>query len=127
MMFGNSPDAAPLELKLGAPVPSGRKEMEVAVSLAIPVDAVTFVPLNGKYVAELELRVAAVDTGGNAAPVPAVPITLSADEQPKAGTFVRYDTKLRLRKLPHHVNFALYDPLSGKILTGEADVVPPIQ
>ncbi|MFL6194469.1 MAG: VWA domain-containing protein [Thermoanaerobaculia bacterium] len=127
MMFGNAPDAAPLELKLGTPVPSGRKEMEVAVSLAIPVDAVTFVPLNGKYVAELELRVAAVDTGGNSAPVPAVPITLSAGEQPKAGTVVRYDTKLRLRKLPHHVNFGLYDPLSGKILTGEADVVPPIQ
>ena len=99
--------------------------MDVPVSLAIPVDAVTFVPIDGKYTSELELRVSAVDTGGNRAPVPTLPVALKAAEQPKAGTFIRYETKIRLRRMPHHLMLALFDPLSGKILTAEADVVPP--
>jgi VWFA-related protein len=125
MLFGNSPDVVPMPVKLGAPVASGRREMEVPVSLALPVDALTFVPLNGKYTAELELRVAAVDSGGNRAPVPVIPVTLTGAEAPKAGTFVRYDTRLKLKKLPHHLTLAIFDPLSGKILTGQTDVAPP--
>jgi VWFA-related protein len=125
MLFGNSPDVVAMPVKLGAPVASGRREMEVPVSLAIPVDAITFVPVNGKQTAELELRVAAVDSGGNRAPVPVIPVTLTGAEAPKAGAFVRYDTRLKLRKLPHHLTLAIFDPLSGKILTGQADVAPP--
>ncbi len=125
MMFGNSPDVVPMGIKLGEPVASGRREMEVPVSLAIPVDSITFVPVNGKQTAELELRVAAVDSSGNRAPVPVIPVTLSGTEAPKPGYFVRYDTRLKLKKLPHHLTLAIYDPLSGKILTAQADVKPP--
>jgi VWFA-related protein len=125
MLFGNSPDTVPMAIKLGAPVASGRREMEVPVSLAIPVDAITFVPLNGKHTAELELRVSAVDSGGNRAPVPVIPVTLTGEEAPKAGAYVRYDTRLKLKKLPHHLTIAIFDPLSGKIVTAQADVVPP--
>ena len=85
MLFGNSPDVVPMAIKLGAPVASGRREMEVPVSLAIPVDAITFVPVNGKHTAELELRVSAVDSGGNRAPVPVIPVTLTGEEAPKPG------------------------------------------
>ncbi len=125
MLFGNSPDVIPMPVKLGSPVASGRREMEVPVTLAIPADAITFVPVNGKSSAELELRVAAVDSGGNRAPVPVISVTLTAAEAPKAGTFVKYDTRLKLRKLPHHLTLAIFDPLSGKILTAQADVQPP--
>jgi hypothetical protein len=99
--------------------------MEVPVSLAIPVDAITFVPVNGKQTAELELRVAALDSAGNRAPVPVIPVTLAGTEAPKPGNYVRYDTKLKLRKLPHHLTLAIFDPLSGKILTAQADIKPP--
>jgi VWFA-related protein len=125
MLFGNSPDVVPMAIKLGAPVASGRREMEVPVSLAIPVDAITFVPLNGKHTAELELRVAAVDSGGNRAPVPVIPVTLTGEQAPKAGAYVQYDTRLKLKKLPHHLTIAIFDPLSGKIATAQADVAPP--
>jgi VWFA-related protein len=125
MLFGNSPDVVPIAIKLGEPVASGRREMEVPVSLAIPVDAITFVPVNGKQTAELELRVAALDSSGNRAPVPVVPVTLTANEAPKPGNFVRYDTRVKLKKLPHHLTLAVFDPLSGKILTAQADVKPP--
>jgi VWFA-related protein len=125
MLFGNGPDAIPLPVQIGTPVADGRREMLVPIVLAIPVDSVTFVPLNGKYVAELELRVAAVDTGGNQASVPLIPVTLTVETQPKAGTAIHYETKLRLRKLPHQLTLAVFDPLSGKTLTAQADVLPP--
>ena len=125
MLFGSGPNAAPLAIEVGQPVASGRREMEVPVALSIPVDAVSFVQLDGKYAAELELRVAAVDTGGNRAAVPVLPVTLRAETQPKAGTSVRYETRLKLRRLPHHLTLAIFDPLSGKILTGQTDVLPP--
>jgi VWFA-related protein len=125
MMFGNSPDVIPMPVKIGAPAASGRREMEVPISLAIPADAITFVPVNGKQTAELELRVAAVDSGGNRAPVPVIPVTLTGAEAPKPGAYVRYDTRLKLRKQPHHLTLAIFDPLSGKILTAQADVAPP--
>lgn len=125
MLFGGAPDSAPLAIQVGQPVAAGRREMEVPVALTIPVDAITFVPVDGKYTAELELRVAAVDTGGNRAAVPIIPVTLRFDAQPPAGTATRYEARLKLRRLPHHVTLAIFDPQSGKILTGEADVVPP--
>ncbi|HEX4961531.1 MAG TPA: VWA domain-containing protein [Thermoanaerobaculia bacterium] len=125
MVFGNAPDSAPLPVKLGAATASGRREMEVPFALAIPVEAITFVPINGKYTAEIELRVAAVDSGGARAPVPVIPITLTTGAEPKAGTAVKYESKLRLRRLPHHLTLAIFDPQSGKILTAQTDVVPP--
>ncbi len=125
MLFGGAPDSAPLAIEVGKPVAAGRKEMDVPVTLLIPVDALTFVPIDGKYTAELELRVAAVDTGGNRAAVPVIPMALRSETQPAAGAAMRYETKLRLRRLPHHLVLAIFDPLSGRILTGETDVVPP--
>ena len=125
MLFGGAPDSAPLAIQVGQPVASGRREMEVPIALAIPVDAVSFVPLDGKYASELELRVAAVDTGGGRATVPVIPVMLRSATEPKAGTAIRYETRLKLRRLPHHLTLAIFDPLSGKILTGQTDVLPP--
>ncbi|HEV2843875.1 MAG TPA: VWA domain-containing protein [Thermoanaerobaculia bacterium] len=127
MMFGGAPDQASLPMKVGQVVLSGRREMEVPISLAIPAEAVTLVPLNGKQVAEVELRVAAMDVRGGRAPMPVIPVTLSADEAPKAGTFIRYDTKIKLRRMPHTLTVAIFDPLSGKLLTAKADVAPPVK
>lgn len=127
MLFGGAPDQAALPVKIGQPVAVGRREMEVPVSLAIPAEAVTMVPLNGKQVAEVELRVVAVDARGGRAPMPVIPVTLSADEAPKPGTFIRYDTRIRMRRMPHSLTVAIFDPLSGKLLTARADVAPPVK
>jgi VWFA-related protein len=127
MLFGGSPDSAPMAVQVGTPVAVGRREMEVPIALAIPVDAVTFVPIEGKYTAELELRVGAIDTGGNRAAVPILPLTLTSAAQPQAGSAIKYETRIRLRKLPHHLTLAVFDPQSGKILTAQVDVVPPLK
>ena len=131
LLFGNPPGAASMPMQVGKPVSAGRREIEVPVTLAIPLSSMTLVPYEGKYVAELELRVAALDEKGNRADVPVIPIRLTTDkEPPKDSTgqpagHVRYETRLKLRKIGQHLLLAIFDPVSGKITTAEADVVPP--
>lgn len=127
LLFGNPPGAATMPMEVGKPVASGRREIEVPVSIAIPLSSMTMVPYEGKYVAELELRVSALDAKGNRADVPVIPIRLTTDKEPpkESGAHVRYDTRLKLRKIGQHLILAIFDPVSGKITTAEADVVPP--
>jgi VWFA-related protein len=126
LLFGNPPGAASMPMQLGKPVSKGRREIEVPLSIAIPLTSMTVVPLEGKHVAELELRISALDVKGNRSAVPVIPIRLVADKPPSEspGQYVRYDTTLKLRKIGQHLIVAIYDPLSGKITTAEADVVP---
>lgn len=126
LLFGNPPGAASMPMQAGKPETSGRKEMVVPISLAIPLSSVTMVPYQGKYVTELELRVSALDEKGNRSEVPVIPIRLSSEsEPPKGDGHIRFDTRLRLRKIRQHLILAVFDPLSGKITTAEADVAPP--
>jgi hypothetical protein len=125
MLFGNPPGAVSMPMQLGKPVPSGKKLMTVPITLAIPVESITLVPVEGRYASELELRVAAVDEDGNRSDVPVIPLTVASEKQPEPGGYVKYETKLTLRRKGHHLTVAIFDPLSGKITTAEADVEAP--
>ncbi len=124
MLFGSPPGATPMPIQIGTPVKEGRKEMVVPITLAIPVASLTVVPLDGKHVAELELRVAAVDENGDRSDIPVVPLRMSLEQAPPKEAYLRYDTKIRLRRIQQHMIVAIFDPLSGHILTAEADVKP---
>jgi len=124
MLFGNPPDAPPLPIQFGAVKAVGRREIEVPLTVAIPVSAVTFVPLEGKYVAELEFRAAALDKDGNRSEVPLVPFKLTVPKQPESGKYIPFRTSLRLRKIQQHLTVAILDPLSSKVLTTSADYNP---
>jgi hypothetical protein len=124
MLFGNAGAEAGgrLPIEVGVPASSGWHQMEVPLSVAIPASGVTFVPLEGKYVAELELRVAALDKDGHRSDVPAVPFKLTVPEEPAAGKFIRYDTTVRLRKIDQRLTVAIVDPLAHKVLTASTEV-----
>lgn len=125
MLFGNAAGSQIMPIEVGAAQGKERKTMQLPVSLAIPVDAVTFVPVGGKHAAELELRIAAIDEKGDRSDIPVIPLALTAESAPPAGGYIPYKTMLTLRRLAHHLILAVYDPLSGNILTAEADVAPP--
>jgi VWFA-related protein len=124
MLFGSPPGTEKMPVRVGVPVKTGRREMEVTVSLAIPTSSITTVPLNGKYASEIELRVAALDDSGERSDIPVVPIQLASEKPTEKGKFIRYDTKLKLRRTTQHLTFAIFDPLSNRITTAEADVKP---
>lgn len=127
MLFGN-PAGSSMPIKLGHPEASGRREMVVPVTLAIPVAAFTMVPLNGRYATQLELRIGALDERGRRSDIPVIPIRFSTKEQPAQGRYLAWPMdgplKVKLRQTPQHLTFAIFDPLSNKITTAEADVKP---
>ena len=124
MLFGSPPGATPMPMEVGTPVRDGRKEMVLPITLAIPVAGLTVVPIEGKHVAEMELRIAALDENGDRSDIPVVPLRMTLDQPPPPEAYLRYDTKIRLRRIQQHLIVAIFDPLSGRILTAETDVKP---
>jgi hypothetical protein len=98
--------------------------MEVPLKITFSLDEVTFLPVGDEQVAQLELRVAVLDDKGQQAPVPVIPMALRLSEAPAAGARGSYETRLRLRRLPHEAVVALHDAASGRILTAGFDIVP---
>ncbi len=125
MLFGSPAGTQSLPVEVGAATRSGRREIEVPLKIALPVAAMTVVPIEGKYRTELEIRAAAVDEDGNRSDIPVVPIKLAFEKPPEAGKYVPYNLTLKLRKTRQHLVIALFDPFGGRILTAEADVNPP--
>lgn len=121
--FGGLPGTVPLPLKIGSPV-KGRKGLEIAITLGIPSDIMTAIPVGNKFATKLELRVAASDEGGNASDVPMVPLELSSDHAPTPGRFVKYETKVTLRGKAQQLVVAVYDPISGKLASARGTVPP---
>ena len=125
LLFGNPPGALQMPMKVGTIARSKRGEVEIPISLGLPVSVMTVVPDGKRYAVQLELRFAASDASGNSSEVPVVPVSFSSDHPPAAGHFVRYETKIKLRGGADHLVVAAYDPLSGKIATAETDVKMP--
>lgn len=121
LMLGNLPGAVAMPMRLGT-LERKKGEIWIPITLGLPVDAMTLVSVDGRHTARLELRAAAADDKGNRSPVPSVPLTLSSDKPPKPGGYVRYDTQIVVEGDASHLVVAVYDPLSGKIATAEADL-----
>ena len=49
-------------------------------------------------------------------------LDLASDKEPKAGGYVKYETRVTIKGNPKHLVLATYDPLSGKVATSEVDV-----
>jgi len=125
MLFGSPAGTASLPVELGAATRSGRREILVPIKIALPVAAMTVVPIEGEYRTELEVRAAAVDDNGDRSDIPVMPIKLAFKKPPETGKYVPYNLTLKLRRARQHLVIALFDPLGVRILTAEADVNPP--
>ncbi len=125
LLFGGLPEGTSMPMKVGEIKRTRRGELEVPLTLGLPVDLMTVVPVNGKYNAQLELRFAASDLDGSGSEIPVVPVTLTSDHPPTAGKVVKYQTKVTLHGKADHLVVAAYDPLSGKLASAETDVKAP--
>lgn len=124
LLFGDAPAAGSLAVTLGAAVPAGRRTVEVPLRIAIPVDAVTFVPIDGKFVAKLELRLGALDVSDRKSDIPTVPLEVTLRSAPPAGAVIPYETTIKLRNERQTLVVSLHDPLSGHTLTARLEVTP---
>ena len=125
MLFGNAPGADPLEVRLGTPRKAGFLRISVPVEVVIPLDDLTLLPMDGKWVNEFEFRISAVDKWDILSKklVRKVPIVRS--EAPAPGETFMYETDLRLRKREYRYVAAVYDPLTDRTLVSDRGVVSP--
>ena len=124
LLFGNLPGAHPLGLEIGRMPDTGRGRLKLPVRLTIPMDAIAMLPRKGGWAAELELRVAVVDDGGNRNEMPIIPVLIEGPEPPPPGAHSIYETELKMRRRPHDLVVSLYDPMSDTILAATGSVGP---
>ena len=125
MLFGGVPGSEPMAIRTGTPKPwkKGRNRgVQIPVTLEIPLSAVTVLPVDGVYAAEVELRFAASDRQGNQSDLPVVPVRLSSSQPPGGAKVLRYQTNVFVSGEASHLVAAVYDRASGKIAAAEADI-----
>ncbi|MCB1054199.1 MAG: hypothetical protein KDD11_01645, partial [Acidobacteria bacterium] len=114
---GNSPASEPLEVKVGPRQRAGFGLMSIPLTITIPMDQVTMLPVGKEYAGQLELRIAAIDSEGRRSEVPVVPIQLRGATPPPKGSHSTYETEVKLRRGTEQMVVSLYDPASGGILS----------
>lgn len=125
MLFGNAPGADPLAVRLGTPRKAGFLRVSVPVEVVVPLDELTLLPMDGKWMNEFEFRISAVDKWDihSRKLVQKVPVVRS--EAPAPGETFVYETDLRLRKREYRYVAAVYDPLTDRTLVSARGVVNP--
>jgi VWFA-related protein len=124
LLFGNPPSDKPLQLVFGKPSKAGRNRVRVRLEVGVPLDHVTLLPSGGRYVNELEVRTSVIDERGNRSETPMDRIPINGSRPPRPGELMWYETELTMVKRPQKVVVAVYDPLSGNILSSTAEVAP---
>jgi VWFA-related protein len=125
LLFGE-PASATLPVRVGEPVPAGRRQVEVTLDVAIPVDFVTVLPTSDvdRWTVRLELRVGALDEKDRQSDIPALPIELTFAERPEPGKYIPYATKLKLRRAEQVLVVSVTDAASGQSLTARVEIDP---
>jgi VWFA-related protein len=124
LLFGGQEADRRLRVLLGKMKPLGRVEMEIPVTVGVPVEALALTPSGRGYIAEAPLAVAALDEKGGRAEVPTSKLRVAVKEPPKAGGYARFQTTLRLRRMPQRLVFTVRDEVKGDTIWQEVDVKP---
>jgi VWFA-related protein len=126
LLFGGASAERRLLVELGEPKARGRRghELDVPVTLGVPVEALALRPDGSGYRAEVPLAIAAEDEDHRRAELPRVHLEVKIDKLPAAGTYARFQTVLQLRNAQQRLVFTVQDPASGQPLWGEATLKP---
>lgn len=126
LLFGGQADDRRLKVLLGTMKPLGRKEMEVPVTVGVPVEALALTPSGRGYIAEAPFAVAALDEKGGRAEIPTAKLRVAVKEPPKAGGYARFETTLRLSRAHQRLVFTVRDEVNGKTIWQEVELGPDV-
>jgi VWFA-related protein len=124
LLFGDPPSARPLQLRFGRPQGAGLGRMRLPLEVGIPIGEITLVDTGGTWVNRLEVRTVVMDEVGNRSETTLDQVDIEGKRPPQPGDVFYYETDLRLRRKPHRLVVAVYDPLSGVILSSSAEIDP---
>lgn len=124
LLFGGGQGLGRIRVRTGAPRRSGLWSMELPVSLEIPAGALTPLPADGGYEVQATLSMGALDAWGGRTRLQSVPLRLSLPAAPGPDVYARYETTLKLRKVPQRLVFAVNDSLSDSRSWAELEIEP---
>jgi hypothetical protein len=130
LLFGpnDSPEDTPgrqlITIEMGTPERAGLSTVKVPVTLIIPAEKLTLVPVSGGFAAEASLSVGALDRWGSRSDLPLQTLRLNFDRQPKPGDIVRYRTLVKMNRGRQQIVFTLRDSLTGEMLWAKMDYKP---
>jgi VWFA-related protein len=127
LLFGSkqeTPERQLIRVEMGKPARASLSTVKVPVTLSIPAESLTLVPISGGYAAEASLSVGAIDRWGSRSDLPVQTLRLNFDRQPKPGDIVRYRTTVRMSRGRQQVVFTLRDALTGEMLWAKLDYKP---
>jgi VWFA-related protein len=125
LLFGNPAGSDQLAVVIGAGDRLNRKKMAVPLSLSLPASAVTLLQTGDhEYVADLEIRVAAIDARGNRSDVTTIPWRVTRGQLPKEDESIEFSTALEVRRQPQDLVVAVFDTKSGALFSASAKVDP---
>ena len=122
LLFGESPGADSLEVHFGTPKKAGFRKLSWPMEVTIPLDDLALLPVGELWMTELEFRIALIDRFGDRSETPISKIPIAGPTEPQPGDIFVYETDLLMRKRPHRYVAAVYDPLSGEILSATGSV-----
>ena len=114
LLFADEIEPTGLAVEFGEARPGGFRKMRVPVTVRIPLDELTAIPVGDADQIQLELRFAVVDSTGAQAQVPTIPIILRGDA--RNGDVFEYETWVTMRRGPHKLMASVYDPATGRML-----------
>lgn len=123
LLFGPLPGAGSLGVRFGD-IPDRGRKVTVPVELMIPMDSITMLPHQGRYVAELELRIAALDEYGDRNEIIAVPVKLEGDQPPPEGAHAVYAMNIKIKRQPQDLVMSLYDPIGDRMMVAKGPFAP---
>ncbi len=121
LLFGDPPSVKPLRLEFGKPrkrLGKVRFDLEVGIDM----DYITLIPNQGRYQNQLEIRIAALNSAGERSETTLDTITIDGAAPPKPGQFFFYETQLTLRGDQHRIVVAVFDPISGDLLSSSGEI-----
>lgn len=122
LLFGGAPGTDSLEVRFGTPEKAGFKKIAVPMEVTIPLDDLTLLPMGGQWMNELEFRVTVINERGERSEIPVRKIPILGPAAPLPGQTFIYDTGIVIRRREHRYVAAIYDPLSGAILSASGEV-----
>ncbi len=124
LLFGGAERDRRLIVQLGEPGRSRRGEIEVPVTLGVPVESLSLTPKGRGFVAETPVAASVLDDRGGRADLPGTRLRVALDAPPRAGTYARFQMVVKLSNAPQRLVFTVHDPLNGTSLWGQADFKP---
>ena len=124
LLFGGAERDRRLIVQLGEPKRVRRGEMEIPVTLGVPVESLALSPKGDGYMAETPLAIAVMDEKGGRADLPSSHLQVAMKAPPKAGTYARFQTAVHVRDLRQRLVFSVQDPVDGKAIWGAVDYQP---